>query len=149
MLLTDLRPAPGSQKKSKRVGRGHGSGHGKTSTRGNNGQGQRSGESTRQGFEGGQMPLFRRTPKMHHFPMVHRTSYAEVNIESLAIFEANSIVTPELMMEAGLFKKLGDGLRVLGRGELGVALTVRADHFTKGAKLKIEAAGGQAEVIGA
>lgn len=149
MQLTDLRPAPGSTKRTKRVGRGHGSGHGKTSTRGNNGQGQRSGESTRPGFEGGQMPLYRRTPKMHHFPMVYRTSYAEVNVESLASFEANSTVTPELLIEVGLIKKICDGLRILGRGEITVPLTVRANHFTAGARLKIEAAGGKAEVIGA
>lgn len=147
MQLTDLRPAPGSKKKSKRVGRGHGSGHGKTSTRGNNGQGQRSGESIRQGFEGGQMPLYRRTPKMHHFPMVYRPAYAQVNVENFAGFDANSVVTPELLVEIGMIKKLGDGLRVLGRGEIAIPLTVRAHHFTGGARAKIEAAGGKAEVI--
>lgn len=147
MQLTDLRPAHGSKKKSKRVGRGHGSGHGKTSTRGNNGQGQRSGESTRQGFEGGQMPLYRRTPKMHHFQMVNRPTYAEINVEILGGFEAQTTVTPELLVEIGAIKKVHDGLRILGRGEITVPLTVKAHHFTAGAKQKIEAAGGTAEVI--
>lgn len=147
MNLTDLRPADGAHKKTKRVGRGHGSGHGKTATRGYNGQGQRSGESKKVGFEGGQKPLFRRLPKKHHFTVVDKAEYAIVNVGALSKFAAGTTVTPELLVEQGLIKQVKDGVRVLGEGELAVKLTVQATHITEGARRKIEAAGGTAEEV--
>jgi large subunit ribosomal protein L15 len=149
MQLTDLRPQEGATKRKKRVGRGHGSGHGKTSTRGNNGQGQRSGNSQKIGFEGGQMPLYRRTPKKKHFqvPLRYKTVFVTVNVNELAKFEAGTEVTPNLLVERGLIRDKFDAVRVLGNGELNVKLTVRAHYFTGSAKEKIEAAGGTAEVL--
>lgn len=150
MNLTDLRPAEGATKRKKRVGRGHGSGHGKTSTRGANGQGQRSGESTRPGFEGGQMPLYRRTPKKHHFsqPQRYLAAFVIVNVGDLAKFDAGSTVDTQALIDKGLIRREADGVRVLGDGELNVKLTVKAHYFTASAKEKIEAAGGMAEVLG-
>jgi len=149
MNLNDLRPAEGSTKTRRRVGRGHGSGMGKTATRGYNGQGQRSGRSIKVGHEGGQMPLYRRLPKKKHFRMPNRSEWAQVNIGDLAKFAAGTEVTAASLVEAGLIKKELDGLRVLGDGELGVALTVKAHHFSATAKEKIEAAGGKTELLGA
>lgn len=149
MNLSDLRPAEGATKRKKRVGRGHGSGHGKTSTRGANGQGQRSGESIKIGFEGGQMPLYRRTPKKHHFsqPERYMAKYVIVNVGDLARFEANSAVDAAALVEHGLIRHEADGVRVLGDGELSIKLNVKASYFTPSAKEKIEAAGGTAEVL--
>ena len=149
MKLHELRAAVGATHSDKRVGRGHGSGMGKTATRGYNGQGQRSGESTKTGFEGGQMPLYRRLPKKKHFRMPNRAEWAEVNVGDLAKFAKGTEVTSASLKEAGVIKKEFDGLRVLGHGELGVALTVKAHHFTASAREKIEAAGGKAELLGA
>jgi large subunit ribosomal protein L15 len=150
MQLTDLRPAEGATKRTKRVGRGHGSGHGKTSTRGNNGQGQRSGESQKIGFEGGQMPLYRRMPKKKHFqmPARYQTVVVTVNVRELAKFEAGTEVTPNLLVEHGLIRDKFDVVKVLGDGDLNVKLTVKANVFSGSAKEKIEAAGGTAEVLG-
>ena len=150
MQLTDLRPAKGATKNTKRVGRGHGSGHGKTSTRGNNGQGQRSGNSQKIGFEGGQMPLYRRMPKKKHFQIAQRyqTVVVTVNVKELAKFEAGTEVTPNLLVEHGLIRDKFDVVKVLGNGELNVKLTVKANAFSGSAKEKIEAAGGTAEVLG-
>lgn len=150
MNLTDLRPAEGATKRKKRVGRGHGSGHGKTSTRGYNGQGQRSGESKRAGFEGGQMPLYRRTPKMHHFPMPlrYKPEFVIVNVGDLAKFDNGSTVDAQALVDKGLIRHEANGVRVLGDGELTVKLTVKANYFTASAKEKIEAAGGTVEVLG-
>lgn len=150
MQLTDLRPAKGATKKPKRVGRGHGSGWGKTATRGNNGQGQRSGESQKLGFEGGQMPLYRRTPKKKHFSIAQRyqTVIVTVNVGELSKFEAGTEVTPDLLVEKGLIRDKFDVVKVLGDGELNVKLTVKAMAFSASAKEKIEAAGGTAEVLG-
>jgi large subunit ribosomal protein L15 len=151
MHLGELRPASGAKKRSKRVGRGMGSGHGKFSTRGMKGQHAR--EQVRVGFEGGQTPLYRRIPKRRGVSQaarnlgVFRRSYSELNVGLLGAFEAGTVVTPELLKEAGLVKKLEDGLRILGEGEVAKALTVRAHHFTAGARAKIEAAGGTVEVI--
>jgi large subunit ribosomal protein L15 len=152
MHIGDLRPAPGAKKKRKRVGRGHGSGHGKTSTRGMKGQKARG--SVRPGFEGGQTPLYRRLRKHRGISQaarntgIFRRSYAEINVGSLEDrFDAGTVVTPELLHEQRVVRKLGDGLRVLGEGELTKALTVRAHHFSAAARAKIEAAGGTAEVI--
>jgi large subunit ribosomal protein L15 len=147
MYLTELSPTPGSRKNKKRVGRGRGSGHGKTSTRGHNGQGQRSGESKRFGFEGGQTPLFRRLPKIHNFDQVNRRDWVILNVGDLSHLPANTEVTPESVVEHRLLRKKSDSLRILGNGELKVALTVRAHHVTEGAKNKIEAAGGTVELI--
>jgi large subunit ribosomal protein L15 len=148
MKLNELRPAEGSTKVRRKVGRGHGSGMGKTATRGYNGQGQRSGESIKVGHEGGQMPLYRRLPKKKHFRMPNRAEWAEVNVGDLAKFAKGTEVTSASLKEAGVIKKEFDGLRVLGNGELGVALTVKAHHFTASAREKIEAAGGKVELLG-
>ncbi|MDN5331567.1 MAG: large subunit ribosomal protein [Tepidanaerobacteraceae bacterium] len=146
MRLHDLRPAKGSKKRPKRVGRGIGSGHGKTSTRGHKGQNARSGGGVRPGFEGGQMPLVRRIPK-RGFTNKFKKEYAIINVEDLNVFEENTRVTPELLKERGLIKQIKDGVKVLGDGELKVKLEVVAHAFSSSAKEKIEAAGGKAEVI--
>ncbi len=151
MRIDELRPAAGAKKQRKRVGRGMASGHGKTSTRGMKGQKARG--QVRPGFEGGQTPLYRRLRKQRGMGQsarnlgVFRRSYSEVNVGVLEAFEAGTAVTPEMLKEAGVVKKLEDGLRVLGEGELTKALTVRAHHFSASARAKIEAAGGTAEVI--
>jgi large subunit ribosomal protein L15 len=148
MNLTDLRPAEGATHAPKRVGRGHGSGMGKTSTRGANGQGQRSGESRKPGFEGGQKPLFRRLPKQKSFRAPKRAEWSIVNLYDLTGFAAGTVVDAAALMEAGKVKQELAGLRVLGTGDISVALTVRAHHFTASAREKIEAAGGKAELLG-
>ena len=147
MRLTEVRPAEGSTRNRKRVGRGRASGHGKTSTRGHNGQGQRSGEGKRFGFEGGQTPLFRRLPKIHNFDQVKRRDWVIVNVGELADLKAKSEVTVATLLEAGILRQETDSLRILGNGELKVALTVKAHHVSEGAKAKIEAAGGKVELI--
>jgi large subunit ribosomal protein L15 len=147
MLLTDLKPNEGARKNRKRVGRGRASGHGKTSTRGHNGQGQRSGESKRFGFEGGQTPLFRRLPKIHNFDEVITRHWVEVNVGALNGLSANFEVTPESLVEAKVLRDSTDSLRILGNGELKVALKVKAHHISEGAKQKIEAAGGSVTLI--
>lgn len=147
MQLGNIKPAVGATKKTKRVGRGRASGHGKTSTRGHNGEGQRAGASKRFGFEGGQTPFFRRLPKIHNFDQVITRRWVEVNVGSFNVFAANSEVNAEALVEAKILKKTTDSLRVLGNGELKVALKVNAHHISAGAKAKIEAAGGTANVI--
>ncbi len=146
MRLHELRPAEGTNKSKKRVGRGTGSGLGTTAGRGMNGQNSRSGGGVRPGFEGGQMPLFRRIPK-RGFKNRNRIIWTTVNVEALNAFEANTVITPELLIECGMVKKFNDGIKVLGDGELKVGLTVKANKFTQSAIEKIEAAGGKAEVI--
>jgi len=146
MRLHELRPAEGTNKSKKRVGRGTGSGLGTTAGRGMNGQNSRSGGGVRPGFEGGQMPLFRRIPK-RGFKNRNRIIWTTVNVEDLNAFEANTVITPELLIECGMVKKFNDGIKVLGDGELNVGLTVKANKFTQSAIEKIEAAGGKAEVI--
>ena len=147
MRLHELKPAPNSRRNPKRVGRGPGSGTGKTAGRGHNGQKSRSGYSRQRGFEGGQMPLHRRLPK-RGFTNIFRTEYRTVNVEKLNGFTEGSIVDPEALQQAGLLKKGSDGVKVLGDGELNVSLTVRAHRFTGTAAKKIEAAGGKSEKIG-
>lgn len=155
MRLDDLRPNEGSKKARKRIGRGQGSGSGKTSGRGQKGQGSRSGASVRPGFEGGQTPLHMRTPKLRG-PYSRRSrgierfrkEYAEVNVGQLAELPAGTAVDFAFVSEQKLGRSGKDGLRVLGDGELSVALKVVADHFTASAKQKIEAAGGTAELCG-
>jgi len=151
MHIGDLRPPSGAKKGRKRVGRGTSSGHGKTSTRGHKGQKARG--KVRPGFEGGQTPLYRRVPKRRGVGQsarnlgVIRREYAALNVGALERFDAGAVVTPELLKAAGMVKKLQDGLRVLGEGDLTKALTVRAQHFSATARAKIEAVGGTAEVI--
>jgi len=146
MKLHELKPAAGARKTRRRVGRGPGSGLGKTAGRGEKGQRSRSGYSAQRGFEGGQMPLHRRLPK-RGFVNIFRTEYRTVNVERLNSLEAGSTVTPDTLQGAGLVKKGREGVKILGHGELNVALTVRAHRFTKTAAQKIEAAGGKVETI--
>lgn len=146
MKLHELQPAPGSRKERNRVGRGIGSGNGKTSGKGHKGQNARSGGGVRIGFEGGQTPLFRRLPK-RGFTNIHRKEYAIVNLEALNRFEDGTEVTPELLLETGVVSKLKAGVKVLGNGELTKKLTVKAHKFSASAKEAIEAAGGTTEVI--
>ena len=146
MKLHELRAAEGSTKNRKRRGRGTATGQGKTGGRGMNGQNSRSGGGVRLGFEGGQMPLYRRLPK-RGFNNIFGTEYTTVNVKDFNRFEAGTEVTPELLAEAGMIKQVKDGVKILGDGELNVALTVKADKFTNSALEKIEAAGGKSEVI--
>jgi large subunit ribosomal protein L15 len=146
MRLEELRPASGSRTTCKRVGRGIGSGLGKTSGRGHKGQKARSGGGKGPAFEGGQTPLQRRLPK-RGFKNFNRKIWAEVNLERLNCFADGTEVTPELLLENGLINKVYDGVKVLGRGELEKKLTVKAHAFSGSATTKIEAAGGKAEVI--
>lgn len=146
MKLHELKPNPGSSKNRKRLGRGTATGQGKTSGRGMNGQKSRSGGGVRPGFEGGQMPLYRRLPK-RGFTNIFGTEFAEINVEVLNKFEDGAEVTPELLKSEGIVKKQLDGVKVLGNGELAKKLTVKAHKFSKSAVEKIEAAGGKAEVI--
>lgn len=145
MRLNELKPAPGAKRKRKRVGRGAGSGMGKTATRGQDGQNSRSGGGVRPGFEGGQMPLARRLPK-RGFTNIFAKTYSIVNVSDLNRFEDGTEVTAELLKEARIIRKMNDGLKVLGNGEITKKLTVKADKFTKTASEKITAAGGTAEV---
>jgi large subunit ribosomal protein L15 len=147
MELHNLSPKPQSRKNRKRVGRGPGSGSGKTAGRGHKGAGSRSGNTTRRGFEGGQMPLARRVPK-RGFTNVFRKEYAIVNVGQLERFPAGSEINPELLVAEGVVSRLGDGLKVLGDGELSKKLVVRAHKFSRKAQTVIEAAGGSCEVIG-
>ncbi|MFY9177079.1 MAG: 50S ribosomal protein L15 [Caldicoprobacterales bacterium] len=146
MKLNQLSPAEGSTRDRKRKGRGPSSGLGKTAGRGQKGQKSRSGGGVRPGFEGGQMPLTRRLPK-RGFTNIFAKVYSEVNLAQLEVFEADTVVTPELLKEKGIIKKLNDGVKILGKGELNKKLTVKAHKFSKAAQEKIEAAGGKAEVI--
>ncbi len=146
MKLHELSPAPGSKKKPTRVGRGLGSGLGKTAGKGHKGQKARSGGGVRPGFEGGQKPLYLRLPKRGFYNKFGK-EFAEINISQLNHFENGSVVDPQALIEAGVIKKVLDGVRVLGNGELEKALTVRAHGFSKSATEKILAAGGKAEVI--
>jgi large subunit ribosomal protein L15 len=146
MKLHELSPAPGSKTTRTRVGRGLGSGLGKTSGRGHKGQGSRAGGGKRPGFEGGQKPLYLRLPK-RGFTNNFALQFAEVNVGSLSGFEAGEVIDLVVLVETGIVKKVRDGLRILGNGELEKALTVRANGFTKAAIAKIEAAGGKVEVI--
>lgn len=147
MNIHELKPDPGSRKRKKRVGRGPGSGHGKTSCKGHKGQKSRSGGTKGPGFEGGQMPLQRRLPKRGFSNQPFKKEYAIVNIEKLNSLEDVESVTPEVLLERGVISRLKDGLKVLGKGELNKAMTVKAHAFSESALKKIEAAGGKAEVI--
>ena len=146
MKLNELKPAEGSRKNEVRVGRGTGSGRGKTSCRGHKGQNARSGGGVRPGFEGGQMPIYRRLPK-RGFKNIWAKTFAEVNVETLNRFDDGAEVDAVALVEEGILKNVYDGIRILGNGELKKKLTVRAQGFTKTAVQKIEAAGGKTEVI--
>jgi len=146
MKLHELRPAEGSRKSRKRLGRGTGSGWGKTAGRGQDGQNSRSGGGVRPGFEGGQMPLFRRIPK-RGFNNIFAKEYATINVDRLNVFENGTEVTPELLLEKRIIKKVKSGVKILGKGNLEKTLTVKATKFSKAATEKIEAAGGKVEVI--
>lgn len=146
MKLHELKAAEGATRAPKRKGRGTGSGNGTTAGRGMNGQNSRSGGGVRLGFEGGQMPLYRRLPK-RGFTNIWGTEYTIVNVDTLNRFEAGTVVNQSALEEAGIVKQVKDGVKILGEGELKVALTVQAAKFSKSAVEKIEAAGGKAEVI--
>ena len=146
MKLHELKPAIGSTTAPKRLGRGVGSGLGKTSGKGHKGANARSGGGKRPGFEGGQMPLVRILPKRGYYNRF-ATIYATVNVEQLDAFEDGAVVNAEALLRAGIIKKLNDGVKIMGNGELTKKLTVQAAKFTQSAKEKIEAAGGKAEVI--
>ena len=146
MKLHELSPAPGSVKDSWRKGRGPGSGNGKTAGKGHKGQNARSGGGVRPGFEGGQIPLYRKLPK-RGFHNKFATNYAIVNVSALNVFEDGAVVTTEALLEKRIIRKTLDGLKVLGNGELTKKLTVQANVFSATAKEKIEAAGGKTEVV--
>ena len=149
MGLHNLKPAPGSRRAKKRIGRGPGSGIGKTSGRGEKGQKSRSGYSRKVGFEGGQMPLHRRVPKRGFRNAPFRKEFAVVNIDRLEIFEPGDVVTPELLRELRIVRRRTGGIKILGEGALTKALTVKAHKFSRKAQERIVALGGKAEVIGA
>jgi large subunit ribosomal protein L15 len=150
MRLEDLRPAPGAKHRRKIVGRGPGSGHGKTSTKGSKGQQARSGGGTKRGFEGGQMPLYRRLPKRGFLPHGGKRVFAVVNLSDLEGFAADSVVDPDGLVAARLVRRSDrDHVKILGDGEVAHALTVRAHAVSEAARAKIEAKGGRVEVLAA
>ena len=149
MKLNELAPNPGARKERKRLGRGIGSGLGKTSGKGHKGQNARAGGGVRLGFEGGQMPLQRRTPKRGFSNYPFRKEYDIINVSELNRFEAGAVVTLDVLKEAGLFRGAKNGVKILGDGDIAKALTVQAHIFSKSAAEKIAAAGGKAEVLGA
>lgn len=146
MKIADLRPADGSKKKKKRVGRGIGSGHGKTSCKGHKGQKARSGGPKGPGFEGGQTPLQRRLPK-RGFKNIFKIEFAIVNLKDINKIEGVDVITPEILIEKGIVKNIKDGIKILGEGELQKPLTIKADAFSASASAKITAAGGRVEVL--
>jgi large subunit ribosomal protein L15 len=149
MKLDEIRPAPGAKTRRKRVGRGPGSGHGKTATRGAKGHKARSGGGKAGGFEGGQMPLYRRLPKRGFLPYGGRTPYEVVNLRSIGAFPSGSVVDPDALVARGLIKKSArDRVKILGQGDLAHPLTVRAHAVSESARKKIEGQGGHVELIG-
>lgn len=151
LSLSDLRPAKGSVKAKLRVGRGRASGAGKTANRGHNGEGQRSGRSRKRGFEGGQMPGYRRMPKINGFQVINPRLWLELNVEDLEqiLLPEENELTYDLLLTGGLMKLKHDGVRILGKGEVKRKLTVEAHYVTPSAREKIEAAGGTIRLIGA
>ena len=147
MALHNLKPAKGSIRDRKRVGRGPGSGLGKTSGRGEKGQKSRSGFSHKDGFEGGQMPLHRRVPKRGFTNARFRKEFACVNLEKLEVFDNGTIVTPEVLLKRGMIRKLQDGVKILAKGDLTKALTIRAHKFSAKAQERITGLGGKAEIL--
>ncbi|ACI21816.1 MULTISPECIES: 50S ribosomal protein L15 [Thermodesulfovibrio] len=148
MKINDLKPAPGSKKKAKRIGRGLGSGHGRYATKGLKGQKSRSGGAKGAGFEGGQMPLQRRVPKRGFSNAPFKKEYAIVNLEDLnKIIDEVDIITPETLLQKGIVKDLKDGLKILGNGEIKKSITVKTNAISKSALQKIQSVGGKVEVI--
>ncbi len=147
MRLEDAKPKAGSKRRKKRKGRGIAAGQGASCGFGMRGQKSRSGSGTRPGFEGGQMPLYRRIPKLKHFPIVNQKDYTVINVKGLADLAANSDVTLTSLMEAGIITTDDGPLKILGDGELSTALNVKAAAFTRSAREKIEAAGGSCEIV--
>jgi large subunit ribosomal protein L15 len=147
MRLDDLKPKAGSKHRKRRIGRGISAGQGASGGFGMRGQKSRSGKPTRPGFEGGQMPLYRRLPKLKHFPLINRKEYTIINVSKLAELAANTEVTIDSLMAVGIVTTNDGPLKLLGDGELTVALTCKAGAFTAGAKAKIEAAGGTWEIV--
>lgn len=145
-MLNQLKPVEGARKERKRLGRGNGSGTGKTAGKGHKGQKARSGKKLRPGFEGGQLPLFQRIPK-RGFNNVSRKDYTIVNLEQLNLFEDGSLVTPEILLENGVISKVLSGVKILGEGQLERKLTVQAHKFSKSAQEAIEKNGGTVEVL--
>ena len=146
MKLHELSPAPGSTREVKRIGRGHGSGNGKTAGKGHKGQKARAGRGIRAGFEGGQMPLHRRIPK-RGFNNIFANPYTIINVAALNRFEDGAVVNTEALLNAGIINKAPNGVKILGNGKIEKSLTVQVAAFSESAKAKIEAAGGKAEVI--
>ncbi len=146
MKIHDLAPAEGSRKNRKRVGRGPGSGHGKTACRGHKGQNSRSGGGVRPGFEGGQMPIHRRLPK-RGFTNPFKKEYLLVNLDDLKGYEENMIVDREMLEAAGIVKKKGSGIKLLGRGDIDTPMVIKVDKVSRSARAKIEAAGGKVEMV--
>ncbi len=146
MKISDLAPTPGAKKKEKRIGRGPGSGHGKTSTKGHKGQAARSGGTKAPGFEGGQQPLIRRVPK-RGFKNIFKKEYAVVNLNRLDQFPAETVINPEFLLQVGIIKKATESVKVLGEGALTKPLVIAAHKFSEEALKKIQAAGGRAEVL--
>ena len=146
MKLHELKPAAGSKKAPKRIGRGTGSGLGRNAGKGEKGQKARSGGGVRLGFEGGQMPLYRRLPK-RGFTNIFAKEITSINVDRLNVFDDNTEVTIELLLDKGIISKVNDGVKILGNGDLTKKLTVKVNKFSKAAAEKIEAAGGKAEVI--
>ena len=147
MRINDVRPKEGSKRRRRRIGRGISAGQGASGGFGMRGQKSRSGRGTRPGFEGGQLPLYRRVPKLKHFPVVNRKVFTIINVEDLEPFEANTEVSLESLMEAGIVTTDDGPLKILGHGELSKALAVKAAAFTQSARQKIEAVGGTCEVL--
>ncbi|CAN5594815.1 50S ribosomal protein L15 [soil metagenome] len=147
MRLEDAKPKAGSKRRKKRKGRGIAAGQGASCGFGMRGQKSRSGSGTRPGFEGGQMPLYRRVPKLKHFPIVNQKDYTVINVKGLADLAANSDVTLTSLMEAGIITTDDGPLKILGDGDLSTALNVKAAAFTRSAREKIEAAGGSCEIV--
>ncbi len=148
MKLHELQPKKGSRKNGRRLGRGRSAGKGVSCGKGMRGQKARSGSGPMRGFEGGQMPLYRRVPKLKHFPLINPKSYTTINVGELAGLEAHTEVTLEQLMEAGLVTQKRGPLKLLGDGELNIPLQVKAGAFTKTARQKIESAGGSCEIVG-
>ena len=145
-MLNELKPVPGARHAKKRIGRGTGSGHGKTAGKGNKGQNARSGGGVRPGFEGGQIPLFQRLPK-RGFQNINRKEYAIVNLCDLNVFDNGTVVTPDLLIDAKIIKDIKSGVKILGCGTLEKKLTIKAHKFSASASEEIKRAGGTAEVI--
>ncbi|MGB3941906.1 MAG: 50S ribosomal protein L15 [Candidatus Manganitrophaceae bacterium] len=146
MKISDLTPHDGEKKKKKRIGRGPGSGHGKTSTKGHKGQGARSGGTKAPGFEGGQQPLIRRIPK-RGFKNIFKKEYAVVNLKRLDLFPVETVINPQFLYDTGVVKRLGEQVKVLAEGNLTKPMVIAAHKFSKEALKKIEAAGGRAEIL--